>query len=40
MFEESPTAQAAAGPEIDRLRRRGEQLLREVQRQNNERAKI
>ena len=40
MFEESRTAQSAAGPEIDRLRRRGEELLREVRRQNNDRTKF
>ena len=40
MFEEYRTAQSAAGPEIDRLRRREEELLREVRRQNNERAKL
>ena len=39
MFEESRIAQSAAGPEIDRLRRREEELL-EVRRLNNDRAKI
>ena len=40
MFEACRTAQLAAGPEIDRLRRREEELLREVRRQNNERVKF
>ena len=40
MFEESRTAQSAAGPEIDRLRRREEELRREVRRQNNDRTKF
>ena len=40
MFEEYRTAQPAAGPEIERLRRREEELLREVRRQKNERAKF
>ena len=32
MFEESRSAQSAAGPEIDRLRRREKELLRELRR--------
>ena len=40
MLEESRTAQSAAGPEFHRFRRREEELLREVRRQNNERAKF
>ena len=40
MFEESRTAQPAVGPEIDRLRRREDELPREARRQNNERAKL
>ena len=34
MFEESRSAQSAAGPEIDRIRHRGEELLRAVRRRN------
>ena len=40
LFEESRIAQSAAGPEIDRLRRREEELLRQVQRNNDDRAKF
>ena len=40
MFEESRTAQTAAGPEIDRLRRREEELRREVRRQHSDSTKI
>ena len=40
MFEESRTAQSAAGPEIDPHRRREEELSGEVRRQKNDRAKI
>ena len=40
MFEESRTARSATGPEIDRLRRRAKELLREVRRQTNERANV
>ena len=40
MSEECPTAQLAAGPEIDRFRRRKEELLREVQRHNDDGDKI
>ena len=38
MFEESRLAQLAAGPDIERPRRRDKEFLREVRRQNNERA--
>ena len=38
MFEASRAAQSAAGPEIDRLRHREAELLREVRSQNNVRA--
>ena len=34
MFEESRAAQSAAGPEIDRLRGREKELLRELRRHN------
>ena len=40
MFEESRTAQSAAGPEIDQLRHREAELLREVRRHNNGRPKL
>ena len=40
MFEESQIAHSAAGKEIDRLRRRVEDLLRELRRHNNDRAKV
>ena len=40
MSEESRAAQSAAGPEIDRLRQREAELLREVRRHNNEQSKF
>ena len=40
MYEGSRTAQSAAGPEIDRLRRSEEELLGQVRRQKNERAQV
>ena len=40
MFEESRIAQSAAGPEIDRLRRREEELQREGRRHSRDRAKF
>ena len=39
-FEDSRAAQSAAGPQIDRRRRREEELQREVRRLDNDRAKI
>ena len=38
MFEESRAAHSATGPEIDRIRRREEELLREVRSHKNDRA--
>ena len=38
MFEESRAAQSAVGPEIDRLRQREAELLREVRRHIGDRA--
>ena len=39
-FEESRTAQSAAGPELGRLQKRGAEFLREVRRHINDRAKF
>ena len=39
MFDEFRTDQSGAEPEFDRLRRREEELQREVRRVNNDRAK-
>ena len=40
ILEESRIAQSAAGPDIDRLRLREEDLFRRVRRHDNDRAKI
>ena len=40
MFEESRTAQSAAGAEINRLRQREAEFIREVRRDKNDRAKF
>ena len=40
MFEESRAANSATGPEIERLRQREAELLREVRQQNNARARF
>ena len=40
MFEELRTAQLAAGPKINGLQRKEEELTREVRRQHDERTKF